>query len=316
MKVFISWSGDATRQVALLLKDWLACVLSGAKTFLSSADIRKGSRWSLELAKQLEDTDYGLMLLTRDNLVAPWILFEAGALSKSVGHAHVCTILLGDLTPADLVGPLSEFQATTFARDDIRRLASDINAQLGDSSLEGATFTKVFDKWWPDLERSVVEVLSADTPVHVSRPDSEILREVLELTRAIARSSTTPGANSFGALSAKALLLIDEDEAIVGPDGDQWNGPVLLTVGPLPFPHDNGKLGELAVSSQGVQWKDMGCEVGVRGVEITIYFATEAGQYWGVSLRFHKGMTYAERFLLSQAQVASLSLSASTIWRD
>lgn len=99
MKVFISWSGEVSHKVALALHDWLPCVLNEAKPFVSSEDIRKGNRWLLDISKELATTRFGIICLTPDNLTAPWILFEAGALSKSLKDSQVCTLLLGKLKP-------------------------------------------------------------------------------------------------------------------------------------------------------------------------------------------------------------------------
>jgi len=46
MKLFISWSGPKSRQVAEALKNWIPYVIQGSKPFLSAGDIEKGRRWS------------------------------------------------------------------------------------------------------------------------------------------------------------------------------------------------------------------------------------------------------------------------------
>jgi hypothetical protein len=45
MKVFISWSGDLSKQVAGLLAGWIEDVLQGVETWISTEDIEKGSIW-------------------------------------------------------------------------------------------------------------------------------------------------------------------------------------------------------------------------------------------------------------------------------
>jgi len=72
---------------------------------MSAEDIGKGARWSALLAGELAQAKIGILCLTRDNLAAPWMLFEAGALSKTLERTFVCPYLLG-LRPADLGGPL------------------------------------------------------------------------------------------------------------------------------------------------------------------------------------------------------------------
>ena len=42
MRIFISWSGAASLELARILKEWLPTVLPYANPWLSSEDIRKG----------------------------------------------------------------------------------------------------------------------------------------------------------------------------------------------------------------------------------------------------------------------------------
>lgn len=62
------------------------------KTYFTPDDIEKGAKWSTEVLKELEESEIGILCLTRDNLDKPWILFEAGALSKNFGKSKVCMI--------------------------------------------------------------------------------------------------------------------------------------------------------------------------------------------------------------------------------
>ena len=82
MKVFISWSGELSLEVAQLLKRWVKCVLQATEPWLSSEDIAKGSLWSNEINEQLVKTSVGIICVTRENATTPWIHFEAGALAK------------------------------------------------------------------------------------------------------------------------------------------------------------------------------------------------------------------------------------------
>jgi hypothetical protein len=93
MKVFISWSGELSKQVAQVLHDWIEDVLQGTEAWISSEDIDKGSFWFGEIGNELSETGIGILCLTKDNIHAPWILFEAGALSKGLSKNRVCPFL-------------------------------------------------------------------------------------------------------------------------------------------------------------------------------------------------------------------------------
>jgi hypothetical protein len=60
MKVFISWSGEKSREVALALREWLPDVINRVEHFVSSKDIDPGRRWQSEVAGELASTSYGI----------------------------------------------------------------------------------------------------------------------------------------------------------------------------------------------------------------------------------------------------------------
>jgi hypothetical protein len=134
MKLFISWSGELSQRLALHLGAWLPNVLPFVEAWVSSEDIPKGVRWGAELATQLEGTDSGIVCLVPDNLNAAWLNFEAGALSKSVTEGHVHPFLFG-LDSHDLVGPISQFQATRFSKDDVHKLVKALNSEAGTAAM-------------------------------------------------------------------------------------------------------------------------------------------------------------------------------------
>lgn len=187
MKVFISWSGPLSLTIAKALKDWLPSVIQAIKPFLSSEDIRKGARWGTEIAAELEISQIGIIVLTRDNREAPWIHFEAGALSKSMDKSKVCTLLFG-LSPTDVAGPLTEFQATTFSKDEMFKLVETINLELEEAKLPDTTLYKSFEKFWPELEQAINQALKNHESVAEEeelRDPRELLEEILTIVRGL-----------------------------------------------------------------------------------------------------------------------------------
>jgi hypothetical protein len=152
--IFISWSGEKSKKVAEALRRWLPCIYQSVLPWLSSSSIQPGSRWGLELARKLEEVDFGILCLTKDNLNAPWILFEAGALSKSVEDGRVVPFLI-DLSPEELDGPLSQFQAMTATEDGVRELLRMI-AKINPANFQKEeTIDWVFRMWWPLIAKSL-----------------------------------------------------------------------------------------------------------------------------------------------------------------
>ena len=185
MKVFISWSGKTSGELAKILRDWLPSVIQAVKPYYSPDDITKGTRGNTINAKELEEAGVGLLCLTRENLEAPWIMFEAGALSKKLDKSRVCPILFGSLETTDLKGPFVQFQAAKFNKEEVWKMLTMVNKELGDDALETKVLDSVFEKWWPDLEQKVQALLekTPKLPSKSVRKDRELLEEILTLTR-------------------------------------------------------------------------------------------------------------------------------------
>src|SRR4051794_7753881 len=110
MQVFLSWSGPQSGAVARALRGWLPLVIQAIDPWMSEHDIGSGQRWSLEIASQLDVSNFGVICATRENQASPWLNFEAGALAKKLTDSFVCPYLV-DLDFSDLTGPLAQFQA-------------------------------------------------------------------------------------------------------------------------------------------------------------------------------------------------------------
>lgn len=191
--VFISWSGALSHNVASALYEWLPQVIQAIEPFLSSEDIEKGVPWFTEIGSKLEQIGFGILCVTPDNINAPWILFEAGALSKSVGQARV-TPLLFRVPISDLQGPLAQFNTTSTAEADIKRLVKTINLHLGEHGIKEKQLDKAFELCWP-LLKTQLDDLATGSEGFVSgapaRSLPDILEELLKLTRNISQQVST-----------------------------------------------------------------------------------------------------------------------------
>jgi hypothetical protein len=181
MKIFLSWSTEPSKFIAEALKEWIPNVIQVARPWFSDSDIDRGTRWSAEIATELENSRFGIICLTPENTTAPWINFEAGALAKTLTKTYVVPLLF-ELEPADLVGPLSQFNAARINRDDMQKLMLTINKAL-ENPLDASVVEKSFEMWWPELEKKIGQVPKVKLAKKDKRSDRDILEEILGLVR-------------------------------------------------------------------------------------------------------------------------------------
>lgn len=183
MKVFISWSGERSHSLGDALHDWIPLVLHYVEPWLSQADIEAGQRWAEQVAKELEASNFGIISVTRENVDSPWVLFEAGALAKSMQGSRVIPLLL-DLEVRDITGPLAQFQAKKVERTGMLDVIQSLN-QLAPQPVPDDRVTQLFDALWPELEKKVAAIPKASAQAKHGRPQPEILEELVTSVRSL-----------------------------------------------------------------------------------------------------------------------------------
>lgn len=191
--------------MALVFRDWLPSVIQEITPYVSSEDIDKGARWSSDIAKELEDSTFGVLCVTRENINAPWLTFEAGALSKTMDKAFVSPFLF-DIKRSEVDGPILQFQSTIFEKEDIQKLVKTLNKACGDSGLTEERLGKAFNVWYPTLERELKAIPNAEglaqdsvDSINGGMPSHhDILEEILELSRSNQKLIRNPD-GAFGA---------------------------------------------------------------------------------------------------------------------
>lgn len=197
VKVFISWSGDVSREIAETLRKYLPLMLQGVTFFMSKHDLGSGVRWAHELSGELADSSFGILCLTPENVDSSWIIFEAGALTKHI-EGRACCLLFGGLTAANITGPLAQFQNRLFSEDEFRQLLLDINAKM-ERPIEGAGMETIFRKFWPDLQNDVERNAKkkGDRSAVPVRSEKDLLEEILLRVRAVETQVTVDQNNKW-----------------------------------------------------------------------------------------------------------------------
>ena len=183
MKVFISWSDERSEALAKGLREWFPLVLHFVEPWLSRSDIQAGERWGVEIAKELENCNFGVICITRENMNSPWILFETGALAKSMEDGRVIPLLL-DVDFKEISGPLAQFQAKKADNGGIKELVISLN-KAASVPIPDAQLEKLFAALWGDLEKQIASIPKSGTPVKQTRPQGDILEELVSSIRSV-----------------------------------------------------------------------------------------------------------------------------------
>ena len=114
--------------------------------------------------QRLEGARAGILCLTAENLSSPWLHFEAGALAKGLqsGSDHsseplrnrIFTYLHG-VTPANLAGPLAQYQSASTTREDTWSLIEALVRVLFPDDATGESKSNAFPGAWLEFEKKL-----------------------------------------------------------------------------------------------------------------------------------------------------------------
>ena len=155
-KIFLCWSKRRSRSIATAWAALLPEVIKDIQPIVST-EFQKGKEWSMLLRRDLDEARTGIVFLTPENVDAPWIHFEAGALATAVGRRNgdVFTYVYG-FDAGQLAGPLSAYHSTVATRVDTQRLVRDLCAELDRDPPDEAAYSA----WWVKLEEALSNVPS------------------------------------------------------------------------------------------------------------------------------------------------------------
>ncbi|TCU32298.1 TIR domain-containing protein [Rhizobium azibense] len=225
MRIFVSWSGEESRQIAAILRDWLPKVLQEAEVYVSAAEIQTGERWLANVNANLTDHNFGISVVTPSNLNAPWLLYEAGALAKSLDKARLVPLLCG-VEAIDIPNhPLQMFQWAVAAREtDMRKMVYMLNDHC-DRPLPENRLSETFLKWYPDFRDAFAGVdlpgeQQANAQEIVLEPSlapilNQIMRELRDLRQAVGKVDVPLSDREWTAFLGRPDSLLKSDREAV-----------------------------------------------------------------------------------------------------
>ena len=201
MNIFLSWAGEKSKRAAKAFDECFQFLFRDldSKIYISTST-EKGALWNDRLIKALDDADFGILILTKENCArpSPWMMYEAGVLSKTAGTGHVMTFLL-NVKASDIPGPVSRLQSTAFDKADMTSLVLQIyglykqeKGIIDDTDNERKKF---FGYLYDRLERELNLIINlncddeeninekilavAERTLNISRENHEILKDLV-----------------------------------------------------------------------------------------------------------------------------------------
>jgi hypothetical protein len=186
----------------MALHELIRSTIQLATPWISETEIDKGAKWRSEIHATLEAAQTGIIVLTPDNLRAPWLVFESGALSNK--RDGVYTYLFG-LTANQVGEPLDQFQGTASAKQDTLKMLKSVGRQIG-AALDDAVLTKTFEHNWKEFEDALGAAktlpIAAPPPPDVPAMLSEALAYLREQSRELASiKEALPSSEGFSTLT-------------------------------------------------------------------------------------------------------------------
>ncbi|MGW0042267.1 TIR domain-containing protein [Rhodococcus sp. NPDC003348] len=175
LKVFTSWSGEFARDITRVIRNWLPQMLDRVDPWMSDVDIQAGTRALQVIEDKLNESEFGIIVVTTANQHSTWLNFEAGALSKRFeGRAsRVVPVLVNFDSFYEIEGPIRQFQGVMLTKkptaDDGGPVAKRIVNKDGVRELLKAVSDVAGTKWpmvearfewsWSGFESKVNEVI-------------------------------------------------------------------------------------------------------------------------------------------------------------
>lgn len=130
-EVFISWSGEYSKDIASNLKNILELVFENEDitVFMSEKDIGSGAEWFQIIKSHLNNSCCVIIVLTKENLNAPWVLFEAGAMAMRYEEKRIIPLLFEVSIKAD--NPLYHYNRIKYSKEGFDKMIFDIRSFCG-----------------------------------------------------------------------------------------------------------------------------------------------------------------------------------------
>jgi len=229
LNIFISWSGNLAKGVTDVLYRWLPTMFDHVKPWFSEIDIDAGSRGLTAIQERLDVSSFGIIVVTPENMDKPWLVFEAGALSRRLNGdlTKVVPVLVGFDDVSQLSGsPLFQFQAVKLDEGGAKSLCLSLTRTIG---LDEAFILTRFQRGWPDLAAGIEAAIEAagDQPPPPDVTESDLLKGLYMSMRTLEREVVSL-ARVVNPMTSSAISVLRNQRRYLGEQTNPWQDGRLM----------------------------------------------------------------------------------------
>ena len=168
MNIFLSWSKSKSQEIALAIKSFLNGLFRDEiKVWMSSESISYGSTSIPEINKALINSDKCIAIITSDNILSPWIMYETGAvLARNLvafpnkdNNEFIIPIIFENVDNKKFMGnPINQFQRLQYSKATLKKLVSQLNQETHTFS-DIKTLETQFNLNWNILNKEIKNCL-------------------------------------------------------------------------------------------------------------------------------------------------------------
>lgn len=173
--------------MAKALRDWLPQVLHAIGSddpFFSEEDIDPGTFSDDRMRARFADAEYCIVCVTPENVMNPWINYEAGAIAERL-NGKTTPWALGVNPRSMKAAPLIRLQVMQADESGTRRIIQGIN-KYSPRPVSDAVLSKSFDRFWPELEEQLQAIPVAES-IHTKASVEELAYESVTIVRQLDR---------------------------------------------------------------------------------------------------------------------------------
>lgn len=174
MKVFLNWSGEESRRIASLLRDWLPEVINALEPWLAADSFGRENRWLEVNAGPFSEAGMIVACVTTANAGEDWKSLDPSKFELSIAESAPLLVLLlvAGVDAASLRNVPDGASVIRLDRSGLKLLAEKLNS-LADQPTDYDVLGRRFEGLWPRLEQCLptIEVFPEGDSVAILSPN-------------------------------------------------------------------------------------------------------------------------------------------------